>query len=558
MERLIRTNIFALSADQVVATARLALATFGLIAIYLDPSQPTSNAEAAYSILVAYLGFALLVALASFWMPLAAWALAIAHLVDITTFSFIMRFTEGPTSPFFVLFTFALLSATLFWGWRGALGTTVVLVLLLLLVAASEDSLSSTPGSLTDDLVIRGSYLMVVGMLLAYVGAYRDRARAGLAKLAAWPAEQTAQFELPPIGRSLVAAADVMRARSVLVLWEDAQEPYVHAVQWTDGRQHDERLASVELEDLLDQGVSAEAFLMKNAAAPRILAASGPRNLQRGPISPDLRERFGIAGSVASAPFQGSGFAGRLFVMAPAFFGDDVLSLIEIAALRIGIEIEHHRLRIELQRAAAAEERMRIARDLHDGTLQALTAAALRLKNASETAAPDHRDQLDEIRQILADQQRQLRAFVSEALARPLPDERVGLKGELDRTLRDIERDWNCTAALAVEPESAVVDVDLQRQLKLLITEAAANAVRHGQARRIGVAVSHRPTTLSLRIRNDGRPLAGLDGSFDQQELLRRNLGPVSIRNRVAALHGSLVLSSRVTGVELAIELPLL
>jgi signal transduction histidine kinase len=270
-----------------------------------------------------------------------------------------------------------------------------------------------------------------------------------------------------------------------------------------------------------------------------------------------LRERFGIAGSVATAPFQGSGFAGHVFVMTPAFLGDDVLSLIEIAALRIGIEIEHHRLRIELQRAAAAEERMRIARDVHDGTLQALTAAALRLKNTSDAAAPEERGRLDEIRQILSDQQRQLRAFVSEALQRPVRDERIGLKGDLGQILRDIERDWNCTTALTVEPESAAVGVDLQRQLRLLITEAAANAVRHGQAKQIGVAVSRDATILQLRITNDGHPLDGLVGRFDQQELMQRNLGPASIRNRVVALNGSMVLSSGQAGVELAIELPL-
>jgi signal transduction histidine kinase len=91
----------------------------------------------------------------------------------------------------------------------------------------------------------------------------------------------------------------------------------------------------------------------------------------------------------------------------------------------------------------------------------------------------------------------------------------------------------------------------------MLITEAAANAVRHGQARRIGIAVTRNTTTLSLLIRNDGSPLAGLEGRFDQQELMRRNAGPVSIRNRVAALRGRMMLSSGTSGVELAIELPL-
>jgi signal transduction histidine kinase len=555
--RLIPTNIFALSADQVVATARLALAAFGLAAIYLDPSQPAYHVEVAYGILVAYLVFALLLAFGSFFLPSLPAVQAVAYSIDIVTFSLVMRFTEGPTSPFFVLFTFALLSATLYWGWRGAIGTAVLLVLMLLLVTWSEGSIFAREDMKLDDLIIRGSYLVVTGVLLAYVGAYRDRARAGLAKLAAWPAEQTSLSELPPLGRSLAHAADVLRASRVLVLWEDAEEPYVYATLWTNGRPHGERLASVGLDELLAPEMAPHAFLMTDAAAPYVVSAEGPRSLKQSPISPTVLERFCIAGSVATAPFQGSGFSGRIFVVAPAFLGDDVLPLVEIAALRIGIEIEHHRLRIELQRAAAAEERMRIARDVHDGTLQALTAAALRLKNASETAPSDQRGRLDEIRQILSAQQQQLRSFVTEALQRWPRAEPVALKGELGQILRDIERDWNCATALNVEPESAAVDGDLQLQLRLLITEAAANAVRHGQARQIGVAVTRKSTTLSLNIRNDGRPLAGLEGQFDQHELVRRNAGPVSIRNRVAALHGQMMLSSSESGVELAIELPL-
>jgi signal transduction histidine kinase len=555
--RLIRTNIFALSADQVVATARLVLAAFGLVAIYLDPSQPTYYAEVTYSILVAYLALAVLLALASFWLPVAPAVQVVVHLIDIVTFSLVMRFTEGPTSPFFVLFTFALLSATLYWGWRGALGTALVLVLLLIVVAVSEGSMFSRPDARIDDLIIRGSYLMVTGALLAYVGAYRDRTRAELAKLAAWPAEQVSRAELPPLGRSLAHAADVMRARRVLVLWEDAQEPYVHASLWVDGHQHHEQIAAVGLEELLAPELTPHTFLMKDAAAPSILSAAGPRQLPHSPISTMLLERFGISGSVATAPFRGTGFSGRVFVVGPVFLGDDVESLIEIAALRIGIEIEHHHLRIELERAAAAEERMRIARDVHDGTLQALTAAALRLKNASEAAPAGERERLDEIRQILSDQQRQLRAFVTDALEQGPREEQIDLKDELGRILRDIERDWNCRTALDVAPESATVTGTLQRQLNLLVTEAAANAVRHGQARQIGVAVERNATTLSLRISNDGRPLTGLDGRFDQQELARRNVGPISIRNRVAALRGRMLLSSDTAGVELAIELPL-
>ena len=112
---------FGLPAERLIALARLTFAGFATVAIYVDSTQPAGNSGATYAILAGYLAYAAILVLCP------ARALAnrpfqfVSHLVDIAVFSALVQLTDGPTSPFFVAFTFALLSATLRWNWQAPL-----------------------------------------------------------------------------------------------------------------------------------------------------------------------------------------------------------------------------------------------------------------------------------------------------------------------------------------------------------------------------------------------------------------------------------------------------
>ena len=65
-----------------------------------------------------------------------------------------------------------------------------------------------------------------------------------------------------------------------------------------------------------------------------------------------------------------------------------------------------------MQQRAAERERNRIARNVHDGVLQGLTAIALNLKTCSQRADFPLREELDAARQLLVGEQRRVRALV--------------------------------------------------------------------------------------------------------------------------------------------------
>jgi signal transduction histidine kinase len=95
----------------------------------------------------------------------------------------------------------------------------------------------------------------------------------------------------------------------------------------------------------------------------------------------------------------------------------------------------------------------------------------------------------------------------------------------------------------------------LVEQIYLVVREALVNAARHSGASTVGVAVEKRDGTVRVSVADNGRGLP-LTGRYDQATLEALDLGPVSTRERVAALGGSLVVESADSGVRLEITLP--
>ena len=90
-----------------------------------------------------------------------------------------------------------------------------------------------------------------------------------------------------------------------------------------------------------------------------------------------------------------------------------------------------------------------------------------------------------------------------------------------------------------------------------MASEALVNAARHGAAREVFVGAEASSRVVRLIVEYEGRGFVGLDGHHDLSSLSTRGMGPRTLMQRVAALHGSLSIVSRTTGARLEIELPL-
>jgi signal transduction histidine kinase len=532
----------------VIVVARLVLACFALLAIWLDPTQPDRHPPLTYSVLALYVVYAVAVAVwQSFYQSQYAWM----HVIDVYLIGTLIYLTQGPTSPFFVLATFALISGTLQWGARGALATGAALVLIQFVVTAIDGV-----GEI-DRFIMRSGYLLVSAALFGYYGAYRDRVSERLAKLAAWPLEDIALDDFPTIDRSLSHAANVMQSRRVILIWETEEEPLLFVSTWAGGQRANSSFSAIGFEQAIAPQIADVPFEIAHCHDLTAFTPGGVKKLRRVAVSEPLCERLEITGRVASAPFKTAATEGRVFFSDPAWFGDELLALVEIVGNRIGNQIQEYELRVQLQEAAVTKERERLADDLHDSTLQVMTAAALQLKDLEEKAtAANLQDALTDIRKRLVAQQREIRLLATQ-LRGSRSKEPVPLEQAIRLTLAKIEDIWKCRTQAKVEPASATVPQRIQQEIEFILMEAAANACRHGNAGNFEVAVEIAPDQLNLRIGNDGAALPGIIGPVDGKALRELDVGPRSIRHRVAGSGGHMTLLSAAGGVALHIRLPL-
>jgi signal transduction histidine kinase len=279
--------------------------------------------------------------------------------------------------------------------------------------------------------------------------------------------------------------------------------------------------------------------------------------LQNPIIDKGLLETFAIH-SLATAPFAGSLCHGRVFLLDRVSWNGFQLHLIQIIASRLANAIDRQLMQGEAERAAADRERARLTRDLHDGLLQSLTAADLQLKLLSDGEIGGARSRLDSIRQFLVGEQRRIRDFMRRTRARPAKETEVSISLSLQEVLSEVAKQWNCSTALSLEPAGARACPTLIVHLSLMLEEAVANAVRHGNASTVRISVMKSPQRMTVRIRDNGHGFKdGAKFSMSDEQLWQAGSGPVSLHERIRELGGLLFVDSSPAGVELTVELPL-
>jgi signal transduction histidine kinase len=540
--REVALRLFALPAEALVDAGRLVLAALALLTTSIDPVQPAGSATIVRGLLIAYLIF-VMVLLAVPAERKSGGRLQLAlHAIDIAVFSALMHYGEGPTGRFFPFYNFALIAATLRWSWRGALATALVLVSLMLLMTLFDSG--PAHAHMPTRLIMRAGNLLVVGVLLAALGAYLDKSRDRLARLAAWPREDLGDGETPALAASLRHAASVIGSERIVVAWEDSEEPFLQTAHWTGescefARHPETRLSEVVVREL--DGRSFYAF----GPAGRVLLPFGSKPIVAA-VKPSFAESFAI-GVSCSAPFAGRDVAGRVFILAPGPFTPGLLHLAEIVAARIGAELEQFGLRSALANAAILRERARLARDLHDGLLQDLTAARLTIKSLTNAPGETTKADLEEIAGMLGEHQQRIRGFVKAVNPKPVPD--WDFAAEFVTLTAMLERQWQCEVVATLHPADLILPGSLGYQVFLIFGEAMANAVQHGHSRRIAVDVARKDQRLHMLIKDDGCGLPHREGGGMP--------GPFSLRQRVSDLGGTLQLATSGQGVELAIDLPI-
>lgn len=178
--------------------------------------------------------------------------------------------------------------------------------------------------------------------------------------------------------------------------------------------------------------------------------------------------------------------------------------------------------------AAVLEERRRLARDLHDGLTQELTYIWSQSRRLA--THPDDAQAVERIGGAAARALDEARG----AIAALTQTSDAGFAAVLEQAADGLASRYDAAVAVDVAPDVQVTPEQADALLRI-VAEAFRNAVRHGGARSVAVAVR---MPLELEVRDDG---TGFDPAAERERL---GFGLTSMRERAEGLGASFAVES--------------
>src|SRR5438094_6011405 len=223
--------------------------------------------------------------------------------------------------------------------------------------------------------------------------------------------------------------------------------------------------------------------------------------------------------------------------------------MVVVAALRDATERKEAQMR--LHRLAVLEDRERIAKELHDGVIQALFAVGMNLQateaNAGDPQAVRARlsGAVDSIDMAIRD----LRNYIFGLRPGILADRQ--LNQALHLLVEEFQEKSGVVTVVQIDERIAAQFGNTAAQLVQVTREALSNVARHAQATTCRVSLLQRDESAVLEIDDDGRGFKPGRGSSRGQGL--RNM-----RERVEAIGGTFsVESASGEGTTIRVQLPL-
>ncbi|MFG3660609.1 GAF domain-containing sensor histidine kinase [Streptomyces sp. NPDC047706] len=233
------------------------------------------------------------------------------------------------------------------------------------------------------------------------------------------------------------------------------------------------------------------------------------------------------------------------------FTADDE-ELLAILAQHAAIALTNARLYERSRELTIAEERSRLAHELHDAVSQKLFS--LRLTAQAATALVDRdparaKGELQQVAALAAEAADELRAAVVEL--RPAALDEDGLVATLRTQVQVLDRAHTARVTFTAHGVRALPAAQEEALLRVA-QEALHNALRHSGAERVGVTLARCDGGAVLRVTDDG-------GGFDPRAIRRagRHLGLVSMRDRAGGVGGRLTVESAPgKGTTIEMEVP--
>ena len=551
-------------AERVISAGRLFLAFLLTVAVLVDTPEPVRYAAVVRILAFSYLTYSLGVAVLTWTRRITTKGVPLAtHVIDLVLFSVFMYLTDGARSPFFPYFVFAIICGAVRWYGRGALLTGVAALLSYVIATLSGSESDAAVNFDTAEFIARSTQLALVAALLGYLGAYQHRLHREIASLAAWPRR------LPTEGGEalqevLTYAGTVLNVPRLVLIWEEADEPSLRVAlrDPTDFELLHERPDAFGV--IVPEALERSSFVATGlgTARRRVLqrVPGGFRFWNGEPIDPAFRERYKVK-NVIALRLSTDQIQGWLFALDRSRMTADDVLLGDIVGRLVAGALELQTLVEQLQESAAGEERVHLARELHDGVLQSLTAASLQAQRArqSVTTSPSEAERrLAMVEETILSEQQALRLAIEDLKPGAMKETAAtDVIPRIRETASRVGRQWDVRVHLNLQRTPTQASPKIAHELTRMLQEALVNAIRHGGAKEITVTCIMMGSDLALAVSYQGRGFAGFQGRHDLASLNRMKVGPRTLKERVSAVRGSLVIESGDNGARVEIRIPL-
>ncbi len=273
--------------------------------------------------------------------------------------------------------------------------------------------------------------------------------------------------------------------------------------------------------------------------------------VEQRPDSAGFPEHHPQMNSFLGVPVRtGSDVFGNLYLAnKEGGFSEEDEEMISSLALIGGCAVANARIHARLREVAVAEDRARIARDVHDDIIQDLFAVGLSLQGLAQGIEDP------EIKEAVLTQVGRVDASIS-SLRRFIFDLRSapGLTRDLEMEVTDLVEElaepYDAEVDLTIDGVFDELDEDLADTVLNIVKEATSNALRHSGSDEVRILVSGGLTSLVIVVQDQGR---GFDPDTDHG-----GMGLTNLRRRTEDAGGELtVVSNPGRGTAVRVVIPI-
>ena len=543
---MVSRRMFARRTGKALATSRAALIAVFLAALWITPTRATDGQSAIYAFLAIYLAGSVIMARVAWTSWWHEYRLArLVHAIDIMAFVAAANLAEQVTtefsSPYPTVTAFLLASAALRWGWIGAAWTAVALTALSALSAAGLYALG-----FEIDLYRSGRRLMYFGVFaitMVWLSAEQRTTRAvPMPKIPGIAGERRVAM----LTEMLAFARTALHGSGAAIALARGEEPWTEVLRDTGGAVIHDRVGPEMFEEGLGEPDRAVLFDVPRERLIMTRASTFPIALTSPFIAPLAAHCHVDEGIIVT--FETASGPGRLMVWGIADMCVDDLPLIEAMGRHLSTELDREEMAELAQAASSAALRDALARDLHDSVAQFLAGTLFRLEALTRWIRDGHdpEGEIADLKAALRREQGELRATIQRLRRGEEGDRRTDLIDEVETLLGEMGHHWRIAVRLDTSVRPLPVSISLAHEIRQVLREAVANAVRHGRGQEVVVTLAEDDAVLKIGIMDDG-------AGFPAGSPIPR---PQSINERVEALGGSLAICDRAGGALLEISLP--